>query len=165
MAEFTTEEGGLSEEVIKKAFEATEDEFLRVVRESWIARPQIASVGSCCLLGAISKGVLYVANLGDSRAVLGRKALEGEVNCGAVVAERLSTDHNVGVRMLERRLKLFTLMIHTLWFALVEFGESRALFRYKYIYPSSIFLFLRFSVQQLFVSIFCLYLCLTSDVN
>ena len=69
MAEFTTEEGGLSEEVIKKAFEATEDEFLRVVRESWIARPQIASVGSCCLLGAISKGVLYVANLGDSRAV------------------------------------------------------------------------------------------------
>lgn len=107
MAEFTTEEGGLSEEVIKKAFEATEEEFLRVVRESWIARPQIASVGSCCLLGAISKGVLYVANLGDSRAVLGRKALEGEVNCGAgaVVAERLSTDHNVGVEEVRKEVE------------------------------------------------------------
>ncbi|KAG4403789.1 hypothetical protein GLYMA_01G191300v4 [Glycine max] len=107
LRKFTTEEGGLSEEVIKKAFEATEDEFLRVVRESWIARPQIASVGSCCLLGAISKGVLYVANLGDSRAVLGRKALEGEVNCGAgaVVAERLSTDHNVGVENVRKEVE------------------------------------------------------------
>lgn len=105
MAEFATEEGDLSEEVIKKAFEATEEEFLRVVRESWIARPQIASVGSCCLLGAISKGVLYVANLGDSRAVLGRKALEGEVNCGAVVAERLSTDHNVGVENVRKEVE------------------------------------------------------------
>ena len=105
LRKFTTEEGGLSEEVIKKAFEATEEEFLRVVRESWIARPQIASVGSCCLLGAISKGVLYVANLGDSRAVLGRKALEGEVNCGAVVAERLSTDHNVGVEEVRKEVE------------------------------------------------------------
>ncbi|KAG4973183.1 hypothetical protein JHK87_030004 [Glycine soja] len=105
LRKFATEEGDLSEEVIKKAFEATEEEFLRVVRESWIARPQIASVGSCCLLGAISKGVLYVANLGDSRAVLGRKALEGEVNCGAVVAERLSTDHNVGVEEVRKEVE------------------------------------------------------------
>ncbi|XP_020230396.1 probable protein phosphatase 2C 63 isoform X1 [Cajanus cajan] len=102
---FGAEEGGLSEEVIKKAFEATEEEFLRVVRESWIARPQIASVGSCCLLGAISNGVLYVANLGDSRAVLGRKALVREGNCGPVVAERLSTDHNVGVEEVRKEVQ------------------------------------------------------------
>ncbi|RDX83207.1 putative protein phosphatase 2C 63 [Mucuna pruriens] len=105
LRQFSVEEGGLSEEVIKKAFEATEEEFLRLVRQSWIAQPQIASVGSCCLLGAISKGVLYVANLGDSRAVLGRKSLEGEGNCGPVVAERLSTDHNVGVEEIRKEVE------------------------------------------------------------
>ncbi|ESW28738.1 hypothetical protein PHAVU_002G013700 [Phaseolus vulgaris] len=102
---YTAEEGGLSEEGIKKAFESTEEEFLRFVKQSWIARPQMASVGSCCLLGAISKNVLYVANLGDSRAVLGREALEGEVNCGGVVAERLSTDHNVGVEEVRKEVE------------------------------------------------------------
>ncbi|XP_027361617.1 probable protein phosphatase 2C 63 [Abrus precatorius] len=105
LSKFATEEGGLSEEVIKKAFEATEEAFLRLVRQSWIARPQIASVGSCCLLGAISNNVLYVANLGDSRAVLGRKALKGKVNCGPVVAERLSTDHNVGVEEVRKEVE------------------------------------------------------------
>ncbi|KHN42334.1 Hypothetical protein glysoja_020046 [Glycine soja] len=55
--------------------------------------PQIASVGSCCLFGAISNNVLYVANLGDSRAVLGRRDTERKNS--PVVAQRLSTDHNV----------------------------------------------------------------------
>ncbi|WVZ11936.1 hypothetical protein V8G54_016466 [Vigna mungo] len=105
LLKFTEEEGGLSEEVIKKAFAATEEEFLRFVKQTWIARPQMASVGSCCILGAISKDVLYVANLGDSRAVLGRRALEGEVNCGGVVAERLSTDHNVGVEEVRKEVE------------------------------------------------------------
>lgn len=59
------------------------------------AKPQIASVGSCCLVGAISNTKLYVANLGDSRAVLGRSVSESKR--APVVAERLSTDHNVGV--------------------------------------------------------------------
>ena len=59
------------------------------------AKPQIASVGSCCLVGAISNKKLYIANLGDSRAVLGRRVSENQRT--PVVAERLSTDHNVGV--------------------------------------------------------------------
>ena len=106
VTEFSSEGGGLSEQVIKKAFSATEEEFLRLVKQSWIARPHIASVGSCCLLGAISNDVLYVANLGDSRAVLGRKAFGGnEVNCGHVVAERLSTDHNVGVEEVRKEVE------------------------------------------------------------
>ncbi|KAF7828652.1 putative protein phosphatase 2C 63 [Senna tora] len=89
LQKFSSEEGGLSEHVMKKAFAATEEEFLNSVKQSWTTRPQIASVGSCCLVGVISENVLYVANLGDSRAVLGRQE-----NC-SVVAERLSTDHNV----------------------------------------------------------------------
>ncbi|KAJ1414516.1 hypothetical protein SESBI_18765 [Sesbania bispinosa] len=105
LCKFASEEGGLSEQVIKKAFNATEEEFLNLVRQSWTAQPHIASVGSCCLLGAISNDVLYVANLGDSRAVLGRKALEGQVNCAPVVAERLSTDHNVGVEEVRKEVE------------------------------------------------------------
>jgi len=87
----------LSEDVIKKAFDATEEGFLQVVKRSWPSRPQIASVGSCCLLGAIS-------NLGDSRAVLGRRESEGRTN-SPVVAERLSTDHNVGVEEVRKEVK------------------------------------------------------------
>ncbi|WOL17651.1 hypothetical protein Cni_G26444 [Canna indica] len=88
---FASEQGGLSAEVIQKAFSATEEEFLQLVKKSWLSRPKIASAGSCCLVGAITEDVLYVANLGDSRAVLGRRGTDGR----KVVAERLSRDHNV----------------------------------------------------------------------
>lgn len=83
----------MSTDVIRKAFEASEQEFFHLVKRSWLARPEIATVGSCCLLGVISDDVLYVANVGDSRAVLGRGVADGQRK--AVVAERLSTDHNV----------------------------------------------------------------------
>ncbi|XP_073005071.1 probable protein phosphatase 2C 78 [Typha latifolia] len=97
---FASEDGGLSVEVIKKAFDATEEEFLHLVKRSWLTQPQIASVGSCCLVGAIADDVLYVANLGDSRAVLGRRGSDGR----KVVAERLSTDHNVAVEEVRKEL-------------------------------------------------------------
>lgn len=97
---FASEQGGLSAEVIRKAFDATEEEFLHLVKQSWLSRPQIASVGSCCLVGAIVDDVLYVANLGDSRAVLGRRSANGR----AVVAERLSSDHNVAVEEVRKEL-------------------------------------------------------------
>ncbi|KAJ4967344.1 hypothetical protein NE237_019193 [Protea cynaroides] len=103
LQKFATEQGGLSADVIKKAFDATEEEFLHLVKRLWPARPQIASVGSCCLVGAISNDVLYVANLGDSRAVLGRRASEGRRI--AVVAERLSTDHNVAVEEVRKEVE------------------------------------------------------------
>ncbi|CAN6544432.1 unnamed protein product [Malus baccata var. baccata] len=100
---FATEQGGLSPDVIKKAFSATEEDFLRLVKRSLPMMPQIASVGSCCLLGAISNDVLYVANLGDSRAVLGRRVSDSKRS--PVVAERLSTDHNVGVEEVRKEVE------------------------------------------------------------
>ncbi|KAJ9177339.1 hypothetical protein P3X46_012570 [Hevea brasiliensis] len=100
---FATEQGGLSADAIRKAFDATEEEFLHLVKRSWTAQPQIASVGSCCLVGAISNGILYVANLGDSRAVLGKRVSEGKTS-SAVVAERLSTDHNVCVEEVRKEV-------------------------------------------------------------
>ncbi|KAM0012801.1 putative protein-serine/threonine phosphatase [Helianthus debilis subsp. tardiflorus] len=90
---YATEQGGISADVIKKAFSATEEKFLQFVRHQMPVRPQIASVGSCCLVGAISAGELHVANLGDSRVVLGQKVSDGGKS--RVVAERLSRDHNV----------------------------------------------------------------------
>jgi serine/threonine protein phosphatase PrpC len=99
---FSTEQGGLSSDVIKKAFYATEEDFTRLVKKSLPLKPQIASAGSCCLVGAISDGELYVANLGDSRAVLGRRGLEGEKK---LVAERLSTDHNVSCENVRREVE------------------------------------------------------------
>ncbi|CAI0461536.1 unnamed protein product [Linum tenue] len=97
--DFATEQGGLSAEVIRKAFSATEEEFLQIVKRSWMAQPEIASAGSCCLLGIVSDDLLYVANLGDSRAVLGEKGN------GRVVAERLTTDHNVGVEEVRKEVE------------------------------------------------------------
>ncbi|XP_006664146.3 probable protein phosphatase 2C 78 [Oryza brachyantha] len=97
---FASEQGGMSTDAIKRAFHATEEEFLQLVKGSWIKQPQIASVGSCCLVGAIADNVLYVANLGDSRAVLGRRGPDGR----QVVAERLSNDHNVAEEEVRKEL-------------------------------------------------------------
>ncbi|XP_031128247.1 probable protein phosphatase 2C 63 [Ipomoea triloba] len=103
LQQFAREQGGLSTDVIKKAFRATEEDFIRLVKTSLPVMPQIASVGSCCLVGAISDGELYVANLGDSRAVLGRRAFDGEMK--SVVAERLTTDHNVSCEKVRKEVE------------------------------------------------------------
>lgn len=92
----------MSTDVIKKAFNATEEDFTRLVKRSLPIKPQIASVGSCCLVGAISNGELFVANLGDSRAVLGRRGFDGEKK---LVAERLSKDHNVSCEEVRREVE------------------------------------------------------------
>lgn len=102
--EFASENGGLSAEVIKRAFAATEEEFMGMVAKSWPSQPRLVSVGSCCLVGAIEDGTLYVANLGDSRAVLGRRAAPGDRAKRRVVAERLSRDHNVADEAVRREM-------------------------------------------------------------
>ncbi|CAN8276214.1 unnamed protein product [Cochlearia groenlandica] len=109
---FAKEDGGLSADVIRRAFKETEEEFCHMVKRSLPMKPQMATVGSCCLFGAITNGTLYVANLGDSRAVLGRVVVAGDkdnkkesVCSGHVVAERLSTDHNVAVEEVRKEVK------------------------------------------------------------
>lgn len=89
----------MSADVIRKAFNETEEEFLYLVKRVWPLRPEIASSGSCCLVGAIVEDMIYVANLGDSRAVLGRSGADGRA-----VAERLTSDHNVAVEEVRKEL-------------------------------------------------------------
>ncbi|MFS7968504.1 putative protein-serine/threonine phosphatase [Helianthus anomalus] len=83
----------MSEEVIRQAFLKTDEEFLVSVESEWKNNPKIASVGSCCLAGVVCNGMLYVANAGDSRAVLGKQVDKTEK---AFMPVRLSQDHNVG---------------------------------------------------------------------
>ncbi|VVB10454.1 unnamed protein product [Arabis nemorensis] len=108
MHKFAKEQGGLSADVIRKAFKETEEEFCHMVKRSLPMKPQMATVGSCCLFGAISNGTLYVANLGDSRAVLG-SVVAGDSNSNnnhkGAAAERLSTDHNVAVEEVRKEVK------------------------------------------------------------
>lgn len=98
---FTSEKDLMSADVIRKAFQATEEGFFSIVRSQWSTNPQIAAVGSCCLVGVICDGTLYVANLGDSRAVLGRVVKA----TGEVLAIQLSTEHNVSNESVRQELQ------------------------------------------------------------
>ncbi|KAL6952394.1 hypothetical protein U1Q18_042950 [Sarracenia purpurea var. burkii] len=99
-AGFTSEQKSMSTEVIKKAFQATEEGFVSIVTEQWPVMPQIAAVGSCCLVGVICNGTLYIANVGDSRAVLGRLVKA----TGEVLAIQLSAEHNASIESVRQEL-------------------------------------------------------------
>ncbi|KAK4478606.1 hypothetical protein RD792_014095 [Penstemon davidsonii] len=101
LKKFASEHQEISGNVIKKAFLATEDEFLSLVRQQRLIKPQLASVGTCCLVGVICNGLLYIANAGDSRVVLGRtdKAVRG------VTAIQLSTEHNAKFESVRDELR------------------------------------------------------------
>ncbi|KAL6514496.1 hypothetical protein OROGR_020075 [Orobanche gracilis] len=98
---FTAEHQSMSVEVIRKTFQATEDGFLSIVGKQWPMKPQIAAVGSCCLVGIICGGTLYIANLGDSRAVLGRLVKA----TGGVLAIQLSAEHNASFESVRQELQ------------------------------------------------------------
>ncbi|RVW38567.1 putative protein phosphatase 2C 28 [Vitis vinifera] len=87
-------------DVIRKAFQATEEGFISLVARQWSIRPQLAAVGSCCLVGVICGGNLYIANLGDSRAVLGRLVKA----TGDVLAIQLSAEHNACIESVRQEL-------------------------------------------------------------
>ncbi|KAL6522394.1 hypothetical protein OROMI_031666 [Orobanche minor] len=94
------ESRGISEDIIRNAFSETENGFLALVRRDFATRPLIASIGSCCLVGVIWNRTLYVANLGDSRAVLGSSN-----RLNKIVAEQLTQDHNASVKEVRTELQ------------------------------------------------------------
>jgi hypothetical protein len=98
--ELARENRTISEDVLRRAFSATEDGFLTLVRRTCGIKPLMAAVGSCCLVGVIWKGTLYVANLGDSRAVIGSL---GRFN--KIIAEQLTKDHNASMEEVRQELR------------------------------------------------------------
>ncbi|CAE6264703.1 unnamed protein product [Arabidopsis arenosa] len=97
---FAAEQDSMSVDVIRKAYEATEEGFLGVVAKQWAVKPHIAAVGSCCLVRVVCDGKLYVANVGDSRAVLG-KVIKAT---GEVIALQLSAEHNVSIESVRQEM-------------------------------------------------------------
>ncbi|EMS45470.1 putative protein phosphatase 2C 43 [Triticum urartu] len=94
------ESGAVSENVVRNAFSATEEGFLSLVRRTHLIKPSIAAIGSCCLVGVIWRKTLYLANLGDSRAVVGCL-----VGSNKIVAEQLTRDHNASIEEVRQELK------------------------------------------------------------
>ncbi|WOK92867.1 putative protein phosphatase 2C 60 isoform X2 [Canna indica] len=115
---FATEQQSMSTDVIRKAYQATEEGFISLVTKQWPVKPQIASVGSCCLVGVICGGTLYIANLGDSRVVLGRVVRA----TGEVLAVQLSAEHNAAIESVRQELqsmhpddKQIVVLKHNVW--------------------------------------------------
>lgn len=94
-------EGVVTADTIQDAFRRTEEGFTALVSELWSTRPNLATVGTCCLVGVICRGTLFVASLGDSRLVLGKKV----GNTGEVAAIQLSTEHNANLEEIRYELK------------------------------------------------------------
>ncbi|KAL0788024.1 hypothetical protein Bca101_004270 [Brassica carinata] len=86
-AEISAETQGVV--TIQRAFNATEEGFASLVSELWSTMPNLATVGTCCLVGVIYQSTLFVASLGDSRVVLGKKG-----SSGGLSAIQLSSEHN-----------------------------------------------------------------------
>lgn len=97
---FVSEHQEVSENVVKKAFAATEEDFLSLVKKQWHRKPHMASVGSCCLVGVLCNGLLYVANAGDSRVILGRERRGIKM----VEAIQLSKEHNANIESVRDEL-------------------------------------------------------------
>ncbi|CAH1442340.1 unnamed protein product [Lactuca virosa] len=100
-ARSTEDYGVVTPDTIKNAFLATENGFTAVVSELFNTRPSIATVGSCCLVGVIYQQTLFIANLGDSRVVLGKKV----GNTGGMAAIQLSSEHNANLEEVRHELK------------------------------------------------------------
>jgi len=116
LKKFASEGREISEQVISKAFAETDKDFLKTVTKQWPTNPQMASVGSCCLAGVICNGLVYIANTGDSRAVLGRSER------GGVRAVQLSVEHNANLESARQELwslhpndPTILVMKHRLW--------------------------------------------------
>ncbi|XP_074304869.1 putative protein phosphatase 2C 25 [Silene latifolia] len=89
----------MSEDIIRNALTATEDGFLKLVSRTFRFKPIIAAIGSCCLVGVIWQGTVYIANLGDSRAVIGCLNRSNKI-----VAEQLTKEHNACMEEVREEL-------------------------------------------------------------
>lgn len=59
-----------------------------LVSRLWALKLALVIVESCCLVGVVRQRTLFIANLGNSRALLGKVGLYGQI-----VPEQLSSEH------------------------------------------------------------------------
>ncbi|GJP71887.1 hypothetical protein CLOP_g2681 [Closterium sp. NIES-67] len=101
-AQFMHQGGQVSAEAVRGAFHETETTFTQVVRQSFEASPHLATVGSCSVVAVVTGNALWVANVGDCRAVLGqvRKGDDNSLECRAL---QLSVDHNLSFASIREK--------------------------------------------------------------
>ncbi|GAB2264016.1 hypothetical protein Droror1_Dr00026150 [Drosera rotundifolia] len=102
LKKFVAEHQEISAGVIRKTFLVTDEDFMAKVKKQWPEEPQIASAGTCCLVGIICNGLLYTANAGDSRVVLGKFNRASR----EVEAVTLSDEHNARFESVREELRL-----------------------------------------------------------
>ncbi|XP_047942613.1 probable protein phosphatase 2C 46 [Salvia hispanica] len=66
----TSDIGEMSSDVLDLSFLAVEEGYSHLVQNESVVFPNLLSGGSSCLVGVVIEGRVYVANVGDSRAVL-----------------------------------------------------------------------------------------------
>ncbi|KAH7443982.1 hypothetical protein KP509_02G058900 [Ceratopteris richardii] len=112
------------------AFDATEQGFESLVVEAWPTAPHIATVGSCCLVGVVTDETIYIANYGDSRAVL----ISIFRSTGKIAPMQLTTEHNTALDTVREELKAshpddprIVLQKHGVWLVKGIIQVSRAI--------------------------------------
>ncbi|KAJ1396041.1 hypothetical protein SESBI_32871 [Sesbania bispinosa] len=98
---FIQESRDMSEVVLRDAVVASEVGFLEVVRLGYGVKPAMGKVGSCCLVCCIWRNTLHIANLGDSRAVLG--TLDSR---NRITPLQLNQEHNLSVKEVRDELRI-----------------------------------------------------------
>nr|XP_043620164.1 probable protein phosphatase 2C 43 [Erigeron canadensis] len=91
----------VSQLMLEDAFDDTEKAWVDFVEAEHVRTPDVTKIGSCCLVGLLWDGMLYVGNVGDSRAVIGQAVGKGN----KVVARQVTQDHNVNLDEAREEVK------------------------------------------------------------
>lgn len=91
LSRLVTANNGVSKDIMEQAVDFIEKGFMDYVKNKIDNDVKVGSVGSCCLFGIIWGRTLFVANVGDSRAILGSS--KGFFKRPHVV--QLTVDHHV----------------------------------------------------------------------
>ncbi|CAI6005863.1 unnamed protein product [Closterium sp. NIES-65] len=101
--EFLRGGGAVSVEALRRGFAETERQFTARVRDSFLDSPHLATVGACSAVAIVTRSALWVANVGDCRAVLGQVRHTGDgLECRAL---QMSEDHNLSFQAIRDRYR------------------------------------------------------------
>lgn len=98
--EMASEAGDMSAEILDRSIKGAEEGFLKLASQSVEREPNLCSAGSCCVVGYITSKMLFVANVGNCRAVLGITTGDKSIK-----AERLTKDHSAAMEEIRRELQ------------------------------------------------------------
>ncbi|CAL5193551.1 unnamed protein product [Lathyrus oleraceus] len=89
----------MSEDILRQVVDKMEKKFMEKADELHDHQPGRVLASSSCLFCIVWKGKLYVANVGDSRAVMGSSGLFGRLR-----VQQLVRDHNAGNEHIKEEL-------------------------------------------------------------